>query len=386
MKSITREPKVLLPHSLELSDYVGDLFGYFHPRTNVYNILAWDDESQDLHKHRNLHKIGTVIRCEGAEELLEEPYEEDLIVGIRTAKGLSFKVVDTPCRKEHYNLVQNIFSRNTGILETDWLVDKTAFILGCGSVGSFVALELAKAGVGKIVLVDNDTVEYHNLCRHQCGIHDVGNYKTLAIKDRILAINPSAEVFTYEAIVERLEKEVFDQHCRQGTVLIGCADNREADVYASKIANIYSIPLVSIGFWERAFAGEIFYFIPTEDMPCYECALGSGSSTTSARVSTNRRIYTTQEDLEMVNFEPGIAVDIDFVTLVAVKLILDILNRDNPRFTPRVIEHLTQFTLVCNTNEPEIGGKLAEIFTHPLQITHSIRVDYRDSCPPCKYR
>lgn len=41
------------------------------------------------------------------------------------------------------------------------------------------------------------------------------------------------------------------------TVLIGCADNRSADVYANSISVMYGIPFLSIGFWERAFAGEI---------------------------------------------------------------------------------------------------------------------------------
>ena len=106
----------------------------------------------------------------------------------------------------------------------------------------------------------------------------------------------------------------------------------------------------------------------------------------SMQVSANRRIYTTQENVEDVNFEPGISIDINFVTLVGIKLILDLFNRDNPNFTPRVINYLTQYTLVCNTNDPKIGGEQAEIFAHPLQITNSIQVQFRNSCPPCRYR
>jgi hypothetical protein len=79
---------------------------------------------------------------------------------------------------------------------------------------------------------------------------------------------------------------------------------------------------------------------------------------------------------EVGSFEPGISVDINFVTTIAVKMILDILNRNNPNYTQRLINSLTQYTLVCNTNDPKIGGEMAEIFSYPLQVTRSIEVNY----------
>lgn len=72
--------------------------------------------------------------------------------------------------------------------------------------------------------------------------------------------------------------------------------------------------MVSIGFWERAFAGEVFYWIPERsELSCYQCfvnALGD----ISGRQSVNRRFYTTETDLSKVNFMPGISVDIIFVS------------------------------------------------------------------------
>ena len=57
---------------------------------------------------------------------------------------------------------------------------------------------------------------------------------------------------------------------------------------------------------------------------------------------------------------------------------LDLLNRDNPEYTQRLIPHLTQYTLVCNTNNTDIGGEQAAIFTYPLQVTTSIIVPYKN--------
>ena len=82
---------------------------------------------------------------------------------------------------------------------------------------------------------------------------------------------------------------------------------------------------------------------------------------------------------EVGSFEPGISADINFVTTIGVKIILDLLNRDNDSYTQRLIDHLTQYTLVCNTNNPKIGGEMAEIFSYPLQVTTSIEIEYADN-------
>lgn len=66
-------------------------------------------------------------------------------------------------------------------------------IIGCGSVGSTVAENLARSGVTKFTLWDFDTVEKHNIVNQMFTQKDVGKFKVEALKDIILAINPEAE-------------------------------------------------------------------------------------------------------------------------------------------------------------------------------------------------
>ncbi len=275
------------------------------------------------------------------------------------------------CENEPFRLKMDIFSRNTGILESDIMLKKGALIIGCGSVGSLVAMELARAGVGRYFLVDMDILGYHNICRHQCGIQDVGKWKTAAVREKILQINPTAEVHTSHSMIQEVPMSELESFCNEDTIIVGCADNREGDLYADTLlGKPYKMPFVSIGCWERAFAGEIFYCLP-EGMPAYSDfmkALGS----TSGRSTANTHLYMG----EVGTFEPGISVDINFVTTIAIKMILDLLNRNNPNYTQRLIPTLTQYTLVCNTNNPKIGGEMAEIFSYPLQVTTSIDVEY----------
>jgi molybdopterin/thiamine biosynthesis adenylyltransferase len=289
----------------------------------------------------------------------------------------------SPCIAEAYALSLDVFSRNTGILETGMMKTMTAIISGCGSVGSYVALELARSGVGRFLLIDNDTLGYTNICRHQCGVADVGRYKTLAVADRIRLINPEAQIAVQNTVVENVPSAIFEEFCGPGSIIVGCADNRQGDLFTCKIAAHYHMPMASIGFWERAFAGEVFYWIPENPaLACYQCftkALGD----ISGRQSVNRRFYTTETDLSKVNFMPGISVDITFVTNIGVKIILDILNRNNANYIPRLLESLTQFTLIANTNKKEIGGDQATIFSYPLQVTTSIEVQKMADCKLC---
>ena len=414
-------PSVIAPANLDPdNDYL--LKGYYFENTNTYNIVDFTEvyETKKVWHHTVFDRkaactkgvfLGTSskklleqrldqefknISAESVENIIsflkshelarDIPSDSFILGAYQRDEQLFFQLSNKgieQCKLENYSLQLDVFSRNTGILETDMMQDKTAIISGCGSVGSYVDLELARSGVGRFLLIDNDILSYANVCRHQCNITDVGNFKTNAVAERIRLINPEARVECQNEIIENVLPESFKRNCNKDSIIIGCADNRQGDLFANKIAAHYRIPMVSIGFWERAFAGEIFYWIPGQkELACYKCfteALGD----LSARESVNRRFYTTQQDLSKVSFMPGISVDINFVTNVGLKIILDILNRNNEKFVPRVLDDLTQFTLVSNTNKKEIGGEQAEIFSYPLQVTTSIEVDKNRNCKLC---
>ena len=188
-------------------------------------------------------------------QILPEGFEPNAkgFCGVARQEKIQFYFDGKPINAEPYELHQNIFSRNKGILETDKMDHKRAVILGCGSVGSLVAMELARSGVGHFLLADPDVMEYHNICRHQCGIEDVGDLKINALKRKLLNINPQIDVQIFEGIVQNIPKAMLDDFCVKGeTVFVGCADNRGADVYANRISIYYGAAFLSVGFWERA--------------------------------------------------------------------------------------------------------------------------------------
>lgn len=355
----------------QLNSPIGtEFYGHYFEDTGIFNIFPPEISIRGNY-------LGKVV--EVSEKGKDGFWAEKVI------DGLEFFLNGEKLKVESYGLYQSIFSRNKGILETDIMKSKCAVIIGCGSVGSLVAMELARAGVEKYLLCDADTLEYHNVCRHQCGIEDVGDLKVNALKRKILNINPRAKVKTFGGIIQNIPKNILDEMCSPlETIFVGCGDNRMADVYANKIAIYYEAAFISIGFWERAYAGEIFYYIPRKNMPCYQCALGSGDL--SGRVEANHHVYSNQENVEGIKFEPGISVDINFITSIGIKLVIDILNSTSEGYVPRLLNNLKQYTLVCNTSDPRIGGEMVEIFSYPLQVTTSLVVGFGKNCNnQCKY-
>ena len=131
----------------------GNIYGRFYKESGIFNVFPSGLENRG-------ELLGKVLPL-GSEN------NRNRLCGVITDKGIDFYSYGKKVRCEVYSLYQNIFSRNKGILESDIMSQKKVIILGCGSVGSLVALELARAGVKYFILVDADVVEYHNICRHQ---------------------------------------------------------------------------------------------------------------------------------------------------------------------------------------------------------------------------
>ncbi|MBR6670498.1 MAG: ThiF family adenylyltransferase, partial [Ruminococcus sp.] len=76
-------------------------------------------------------------------------------------------------------------------------------VCGLGGLGSNVAISLARAGVGKLILIDFDKVDISNLHRQQYAVSQLGMYKTDAMKQTLSEIAPYCEIVTHtEKITE----------------------------------------------------------------------------------------------------------------------------------------------------------------------------------------
>jgi tRNA A37 threonylcarbamoyladenosine dehydratase len=96
-------------------------------------------------------------------------------------------------------------ARLLGLPALDRLVRARVVVLGLGGVGSYTAEALARAGVGRLLLVDHDLVDLTNINRQVLALHStLGKPKAEVMRERILDINPEAEVFAIQARFDRV--------------------------------------------------------------------------------------------------------------------------------------------------------------------------------------
>ena len=138
-------------------------------------------------------------------------------------------------------------------------------IVGCGGIGCTTAELLARAGVGKITLIDADTIEMSNLQRQIAYTqNDVGFYKSEILAKRLQQINPFIQVESHTVKLDDSNAE--ELILQQDLVLDGC-DNFTTRYLVNQHCSHFQIPLISssaIGFQGQLFMVE-------GDSACYEC-------------------------------------------------------------------------------------------------------------------
>lgn len=92
-------------------------------------------------------------------------------------------------------------------LRSNLCTGKNALVIGCGSIGGYLATLLAKAGCERMTIVDPDTFEAENIFRHVLGKAYVGQNKAKALQSYLKANIPGIDVEAYKARVERLVRE-----------------------------------------------------------------------------------------------------------------------------------------------------------------------------------
>lgn len=116
-------------------------------------------------------------------------------------------------------------------------------IFGVGGVGSFVVEGLARAGVGKFILVDSDKVVESNLNRQIIATtKTIGKLKVEVAKERILDINPEADVKIYSEFFMPDSPEIFDDTVNY---IVDAIDTVTAKIELVMRANKLNIPIIS---------------------------------------------------------------------------------------------------------------------------------------------
>lgn len=126
----------------------------------------------------------------------------------------------------------------------DRLAESRVAIFGVGGVGGYVAEALARCGVGKFDLIDNDTVSLSNINRQIIATHKtVGMNKVNVMRDRIIDINPEAEVRIYNCFYLPETHDDFD--FRNYDYVVDAVDTVAAKLDIVMQANEAGVPVIS---------------------------------------------------------------------------------------------------------------------------------------------
>ena len=146
--------------------------------------------------------------------------------------------------------------------EQAFLATKRVLVVGCGGLGGMVIECLARIGVGYLRVVDGDVFEESNLNRQLLSsTMNLGRPKTLAARQRVMAVNPLVEV---DAVQAELTVENARELLGECDVAVDCLDNIPARLVLQEAAKEAGIPVVhgAVAGW----LGRICVIQPGEDL------------------------------------------------------------------------------------------------------------------------
>ena len=254
---------------------------------------------------------------------------------------------------------QTQHSLGFGLIESPLLKDKRVLLLGCGSMGGDIAMHLAMAGVGGLVLVDPDRVEASNLSRlRDAVIADVGRLKVDVLAERISGKNPCCNVKKVTKDITK-DTELMVALLADVEIAVVSTDNRISRILFANGLQIANKPCIFTRCSTRAESGDCFISRPGE--ACYECLYGSVGCAPeevddfeSAKKSGRLAAYCTPEEMHDFAILPGISTDISAITAFAARMTIWELARsldENPfaKFT----EEFSAFNYFLYVNRRE---------------------------------
>ncbi len=172
------------------------------------------------------------------------------------------------------------YSRQILLPEVDYagqlkLAQSHAVIFGLGGLGSPAALYLASAGIGKLTLIDFDTVDDSNLQRQI--VHrenNIGQSKVASAKANLQALNQYIQI---ETIAEKLDDQATLKQIQSASVVLDCTDNFDSRFQLNQYCFEAKKPLISGAAirWEGQLST---YDFRTDTTPCYQCLYPKSSN------------------------------------------------------------------------------------------------------------
>lgn len=245
-------------------------------------------------------------------------------------------------------------SRSTGLVDAGHLRRARVLVVGCGSVGSAMADQLVRAGVGGLTLVDPDVVSVANLARSTFELADIDRPKVQAVAEKLLRINPHVEIDPWPEDFMALDDEITDALVEGHEIAVVAVDRPDV-VRVANAALHARRPAVYPGVFEMGSGGEVLFTRPGG--PCLECVLRETRFETEPPPIAGQWDYSSADG--RLKAEPALVAQINHVVSAAVLITLALLSEGTDTEMARLVdpEHSALF----------LANQRCWIFEYPLQ-------------------
>ena len=259
---------------------------------------------------------------------------------------------------------------------TDLLSDKRVVLVGTGSIGSALAHELARAGVGMIDLADPGRLRWHNLVRHTLGPRDVGRYKVEALAAQLHERWPDTTVrdFPLSVIAHAdLMRPLLDQ----ASVVVCAADGIASRRVVSHLARRAGKTAVLACVHMDGELGEVLRLRPRRSEGCLLCRREHDQQTQALDLEAGIDLDygTGQQHRPMTT----VGSDLTLVAALAAKVTLATLLQEAGRGEHRLAgEHVVVRLRGGLPHRPPFHGE------NVLDVVWSPATAPRPDCPTCQ--
>lgn len=289
--------------------------------------------------------VGKIICSFDGKKTLEQIYEEyhinaegqdklDNLISFLCSKKIVYDE-EKRCNNEIRKKYSRVFSMLEDFAcdeEKIWkawtsISNSTVCIVGVGAVGSWIAANLVQSGVKKLILIDNDIVELHNIHR-QWGYYesDVGKNKLDCLEHRLKEFDSEIHV---TKINQFIDKDTFDFLQLSFDLIIDCADKPTVDQTALWIGEYCmkkNIPHIIAGGYNLhiSLIGQTVIPFKTACVKCFEKQLSEQNAIETANM---KKLAIQGRKIGSVG--PMCALSASFASLEALKVLSNLIEPSN---------------------------------------------------------
>jgi molybdopterin/thiamine biosynthesis adenylyltransferase len=223
--------------------------------------------------------------------------------------------------------------------ELSLLRDKVVTVVGLGCVGAPCVIELARAGVGELRIIDDDRVEGGTIVRWPLGLDSIGKYKVSALHEFLNENYPYTKVRTYRHRVgvayrqPRSDRDLLPKVLKGADILLDASAEDGLSPSLARLADIFGITYLSVSTTPGGWGGQITRIRPDLTDGCWYCMLQLLKDGSIPSPPSNPAELVQPAGCSAPTFT-GAEFDIEQISLTAVRIAVSTLCDGMPHAYP----------------------------------------------------